>query len=52
VLDWIEVLRLWDARTPKERGQLAAPDGEFRCLALSADGKLLSTGGSDGSVLV
>jgi WD40 repeat protein len=45
-------IRLWDAATAKELGQLEAPDPGCTCLAASADGKTLATGGPDGVILL
>jgi ferric-dicitrate binding protein FerR (iron transport regulator) len=41
-------LALWDARTGQELGRLLGHPHAIRCLALSADGRLLATGARDG----
>jgi WD40 repeat protein len=45
-------LYLWDTETGKTRGRLAAPAGAGEPLAFSPDGRILATGGADGTVLL
>jgi WD40 repeat protein len=45
-----EAVCLWDARTGERRAELSSHAGPVNCLAVSADGQLLATGGNDRSV--
>src|SRR5262249_32148988 len=45
-----EVIRLWDAATGKEIGQLKGHTKPTVSLAITADGKLLASGGYDGII--
>src|SRR5262249_1439653 len=44
------VVRLWDLTTGAERSAAGRHDGAVRCLAFSADGAALASGGADETV--
>jgi WD40 repeat protein len=43
-------VRLWQTATGKPHGESLVHEGEATCMAFSADGRLLATGGGDGGV--
>jgi RNA polymerase sigma factor (sigma-70 family) len=44
------VVRLWDVATRSERATLTADENSVRAVAYSPDGKILASGGRDGSI--
>lgn len=45
-------IKMWDTATGAELRRLIGPEQYVGCLALSQDGKLLATGGPDGTVFL